>query len=139
MAKGRKTYRSMRGKSVDMDLLMKKNELTPAVGNAKVNARGDQLGPGGSIVKKREDLVREYYDVAGKVKQSSGTPQTAPVDETEQIETVDETPKKTTKRSTKKIEPEVELTVEEQELFNEAETDDIWIEDAEGNFVKKGE
>lgn len=129
----------MRGKSVDMDLLMKKNELTPAVGNAKVNARGDQLGPGGSIVKKREELVREYYDVAGKVKQSSGAPQTAPVDDTEETETVDEKPKKTTKRSTKKIDSEVELTAEEQEMFDAEEENDIWIEDAQGNFVKKGE
>jgi len=78
MAKGRKTYRSMRGKAVDMDLLMKKNELTPAVGNAKVNARGDRLGPGGQIVKKREDLIKEYYDQVGSVKQSSGKPAPAP-------------------------------------------------------------
>ena len=39
----------MQGKTVDMDLLRQKNELTPAVGNAKVNARGDELGSGGKI------------------------------------------------------------------------------------------
>jgi hypothetical protein len=134
MAKGRKTYRSMRGKSVDMDLLMKKNELTPAVGNAKVNARGDQLGPGGSIVKKREDLVREYYDVAGKVKQSSGAPQVAQPDATEETEVV---AKKTSRRTTKKVEPEVELTAEEQDMMDEAAVEDQWIEDENGNFIKK--
>lgn len=134
MAKGRKTYRSMRGKSVDMDLLMKKNELTPAVGNAKVNARGDQLGPGGSIVKKREDLVREYYDVAGKVKQSSGAPQVAQPDATEETEVV---AKKTSKRATKKVEPKVELTAEEQDMMDEAAVEDQWIEDENGDFVKK--
>ena len=53
-------YRSMRGKVVDMDMLRKRNELTPAVGNAKVNARGDILGAGGKIVKRREDVVKEY-------------------------------------------------------------------------------
>ena len=37
---GRKVYKSMQGKQIDMDLLRKKNELTPAVGNASVNARG---------------------------------------------------------------------------------------------------
>ena len=42
---GRKVYKSMQGKSIDMDLLRQKNELTPAVGNARVNARGDELGP----------------------------------------------------------------------------------------------
>lgn len=57
---GRKTYRSMQGKEVDLDALRTKNELTPAVGNAKVNARGDELGPGGKIVKKSEDASAEY-------------------------------------------------------------------------------
>ena len=38
---GRKVYKSMQGKQIDMDLLRQKNELTPAVGNAKVNASAD--------------------------------------------------------------------------------------------------
>ena len=64
MSKGnpsKKQHRSMRGKQVDMDLLRKRNELTPAVGNAKVNARGDELGPGGQIIKKREEVLGQYY------------------------------------------------------------------------------
>ena len=35
---------------------------TPAVGNARVNARGDELGAGGQIVRKKEDVVKEYYE-----------------------------------------------------------------------------
>ena len=65
MSKGnpsKKQHRSMRGKNVDMDLLRKRNELTPAVGNARVNARGDELGPGGKIVRKKEELLKDYYD-----------------------------------------------------------------------------
>ena len=61
---GRKVYRSMQGKTVDMDMLRQRNELTPAVGNARVNARGDQLGPGGKVIKKREEVMREYYESA---------------------------------------------------------------------------
>jgi hypothetical protein len=57
---GRKVYKSMQGKQVDMDLLRQKNELTPAVGNAKVNARGDELGPGGTIIKTREQILADY-------------------------------------------------------------------------------
>jgi hypothetical protein len=38
---------------------MNQNELTMAVGNVKVNARGDELGAGGKIVRKREELLRE--------------------------------------------------------------------------------
>ena len=55
------TYRSMMGKEIDMDKLMRQNELTPAVGNAGVNARGDKIGPGGKIIKKREEIMAEYY------------------------------------------------------------------------------
>lgn len=58
----RKLYRSMQGKLVDMELLAQANELAPAVGNARVNARGDELGPGGKIIRKREDIISEYYE-----------------------------------------------------------------------------
>ncbi len=57
---GRKVYKTMQGRQVDMDLLRQKNELTPAVGNAKVNARGDELGPGGKIIKTREQVLADY-------------------------------------------------------------------------------
>src|SRR6056297_4092773 len=72
-----KTYRTMQGKMIDMDLLRKRNELTPAVGNAKVNARGDELGAGGKIVRKREDIVNEYYKNTNAVPNES-TPKTRP-------------------------------------------------------------
>jgi hypothetical protein len=55
----RGVYRSMQGKEVDMNKLVNQNEMTVAVGNVKVNARGDQLGPGGKIIKKYEEVVRE--------------------------------------------------------------------------------
>ena len=58
---GRKVYKSANGKTIDMDLLRQKNELTPAVGNARVNARGDELGEGGKIVRKKEDILADYY------------------------------------------------------------------------------
>lgn len=55
-------YRTMQGKEVDLEKLMNQNELMPAVGNMKVNARGDELGPGGKIIRKREDVMAEYYE-----------------------------------------------------------------------------
>ena len=61
-------YRTMQGKIIDMDKLMQQHELTPAVGNAKMNARGDKLGPGGRIVKTREQVVAEYYESNPKAK-----------------------------------------------------------------------
>jgi hypothetical protein len=58
----RKVYRTSRGKEVDMDQLLEKNQLMPAVGNVRMNARGDELGPGGKIVKKREETINAYYE-----------------------------------------------------------------------------
>jgi hypothetical protein len=58
---GRKVYRSMQGKDIDLDKLRNKNETTLAVGNSRVNARGDEIGPGGKIIRKREDVMSEYY------------------------------------------------------------------------------
>ena len=55
-------YRTMQGREIDLEKLMRQIELTTAVGNMKVNARGDQLGRGGKIVKKREEIVAEYYE-----------------------------------------------------------------------------
>jgi hypothetical protein len=56
-----KLYTSMRGKEVDMEKLNLKNENIPAVGNLKVNARGDELGAGGKIVRTREQVLQDYY------------------------------------------------------------------------------
>jgi hypothetical protein len=57
----KKVYRSMQGKEIDLDKLRDRNESTLAVGNARVNARGDELGPGGKIIRKREEISSEYY------------------------------------------------------------------------------
>jgi len=56
-----KVYSSVRGREIDMEKLTLKNETIPAVGNAKVNARGDELGPGGKIVRTREQVLQDYY------------------------------------------------------------------------------
>jgi hypothetical protein len=42
-----------------MNKLAMQNETTVAVGNIRVNARGDLLGPGGTIIKTREQVVNE--------------------------------------------------------------------------------
>lgn len=57
----RKVYRSMQGKQIDMETLAARNETMPAVGNVRMNARGDELGPGGVVVRKREDIVGDIY------------------------------------------------------------------------------
>ncbi len=57
-----KVYTSVRGKEIDMERLSLKHETEPAVGNARMNARGDELGPGGKIVKTREQILQDYYN-----------------------------------------------------------------------------
>ena len=52
----------MQGREIDLDTLMRKNETEPAVGNARYNARGDELGPGGQIIRRKEDIVNDYYN-----------------------------------------------------------------------------
>lgn len=51
----------MQGKQIDIDAFLARNEMTQAVGNMNVNARGDVLGAGGKVVKTREQVISEYY------------------------------------------------------------------------------
>jgi len=54
-------YKSALGRTIDMDQVRLNNENVIAVGNMKVNARGDELGPGGAVVKSRNEVMNEYY------------------------------------------------------------------------------
>lgn len=54
--------KTFRGADIDMQALALQNEKQIAMGNGKVNVRGDLLGPGGQIIKTREQIVREQLD-----------------------------------------------------------------------------
>ena len=56
-----RTYTSMRGKEIDMEKMSMRFEKTPAVGNMKVNARGDEIGEGGKVVRTREQVLQDFY------------------------------------------------------------------------------
>ena len=60
-------HRTARGIPVDMDRLRLQNETSIAVGNMKVNARGDQLGAGGKIVKTRAQVLAEKNKLHGNL------------------------------------------------------------------------
>jgi hypothetical protein len=111
---GQKVYKTMQGKKIDMDMLRKRNELTPAVGNAKVNARGDEIGPGGQIVRKREELIKDYYDNSKGVKSQPAV-----------------------KRET--FQPPVDAEKDLTDDWVDPDDTSEWVEDKDGNFVKKGE
>lgn len=54
-------YRTAMGKMVDMAALTAKNEKTRAVGNMKVNARGDTIDAQGRIIRTATTKVNDAY------------------------------------------------------------------------------
>lgn len=54
-------YTTAMGRSIDFESLKSAGEETIAVGNMKVNARGDQLGPGGTIERTRNAAMADHY------------------------------------------------------------------------------
>ena len=57
-----KNYKSMRGVTLDLSKLMAKAEKSISVGNTNTNARGDQLGRGGRVIKSADEIAREHYN-----------------------------------------------------------------------------
>ena len=53
--------RTNKGQALDMQSLALANEKAVAVGNMKVNARGDQLNDKGDIVKTKTEQAQAYY------------------------------------------------------------------------------
>lgn len=58
-----RVYKTAKGKMIDMDKIKLSNETATAVGNMRVNARGDLLGPGGQIVSGRNQIMDRAYAV----------------------------------------------------------------------------
>ena len=58
----KRMYRSMQGRMIDIEKLRAANETVPAVGNMNVNAKGDVLGPGGSISQPKTEIMAKYYE-----------------------------------------------------------------------------
>jgi len=69
----RSVYKTARGAEIDMIKLINQNEMAVAVGNAKVNARGDRIGPDGKIVRRAEDASNNQVKITQAV-----TPTVAP-------------------------------------------------------------
>jgi hypothetical protein len=56
-------YRTAKGKMIDIDKVKLANEAVVAVGNMKVNARGDLLGGNGQVVAGRNQVMDQVYSV----------------------------------------------------------------------------
>ena len=112
----KKMYRTMQGRMIDIEKLRAANESIPAVGNMKVNARGDQLGAGGQVVTPKETIMRKYYEQPkGMVDDTPTKNKPTPAPTVEPVKTVQKmTPvaKKEVKKTQPKPEPVVEQKVE---------------------------
>ena len=57
-----KTYRTAQGKIVDLGALQLKNENVRAVGNMRVNARGDLVDDKNQVITPKNQQVNQAYD-----------------------------------------------------------------------------
>jgi hypothetical protein len=58
-----RVYKSAKGKLVDMDKVKLSNENVPAIGNMRVNARGDIISDGGQVTVPRNEIMDRIYTV----------------------------------------------------------------------------
>lgn len=63
-----------RGEPIDMGALIAQNADTPALGNAKMNARGDILGKDGVVLKTQEQIEAEWAAEKARQKLLAGRP-----------------------------------------------------------------
>jgi hypothetical protein len=54
-------YRSANGKTLDMGALRLQNEKVRAVGNMRVNARGDVINDNNEVIRTRNEQVGKQY------------------------------------------------------------------------------
>lgn len=73
-----KQYRTRQGQLVDYESLMAQHETAVALGNMNLNARGDRLGRGGTIIQTRDQVVQEYYATARRSVQNVSIKQVSP-------------------------------------------------------------
>ena len=147
-----KERKSMRGVSVDLGKLMAQQEKNITVGNTKTNARGDQLGRAGRVVRSADELAREHYnrnnpnavkktslkvddiklDMEEKLKEARAAAEQAESDDWQEPVSTAATEEAVdiVKAAEEAVSKETEETVEEE---------DDWVEDADGNFVRKSE
>ena len=136
-------YRSARGTPVDLDNLRLKSEDNISVGNTRTNARGDVLGKGGAVVKTADEIAREHYNrnnpkavKRASIKVDEEKKTTKPVED----DWID--PPSADPVGTAFEEPEVDPNYHTDAVADiEQETVEVdgeeWVEDEDGNFVKK--
>lgn len=128
------SYRSMRGKAIDLQKLMAQQDKNISVGNTKSNARGDQLGRGGRVIKSADDIANEHYN---KNNPKAVVQASIKIDEPEQKAKVQ---KKVVEKPQEDDWEEPVTTPEvKSEPVKETEEEDPWVETKDGDFVRQSE
>ena len=65
-------YRSANGKAVDMGALRLQNERVRAVGNMRVNARGDVINDSNEVIRTRNEQVSKQYQAQSRPQTPKG-------------------------------------------------------------------
>lgn len=97
-------HTSYRGVQIDIEALRNENANTVAVGNMKVNARGDVLGPGGTIAKTVDQVAKENQRIRTPIQAAS-----LKSDVTEQVADAQSTRQPINKKKDTVKKPEKEL------------------------------
>ena len=129
------SYRSMRGKAIDLQKLMAQQDKNISVGNTKSNARGDQLGRGGRVIKSADEIANEHYN---KNNPKAVVQASIKIDEPEQKAKVQ---KKVVEKPQEDdwSEPVTTPEVKSEPVKEETEEEDPWVETKDGDFVRKSE
>jgi hypothetical protein len=78
----------MQGRMVDIDQLRAANESVQAVGNMKVNARGDVLGVRGQVITPKSQVMQKYYEQPkGKASEGPSSTKQTPTPQPKAVET----------------------------------------------------
>ena len=78
--------RTNKGVVIDMEALLAQNSDEPAMGNMRVNAKGDVIGKNGEIIQTAEDRARAYYTENPKSSTAKSTLKGAQPDQPAQTE-----------------------------------------------------
>jgi len=118
-------HRSAQGKIIDMSVIAAMNEKTRAVGNMKVNARGDEVDSMNRIVKPRGQRIQENRQSASASMQPAPTNFSGlAVDTVNTVNTIPEEPIKLVPEETEELTTE-ELTSAEIELQKELNEEQV--------------
>ena len=103
--------RTNKGVIIDMEALLAQNSDEPAMGNMKVNAKGDVLGKNGEIIQTAEDRARAYYTENPKSSTAKSTLKGAQPDQPAQTDS--------------EMEPEVKTAEAEKTEANQSVIDQV--------------